>query len=91
LRLAHKKSSQEIAHLSHRRAALSDGERTWHIEPILVSLADTLHRFIASVPPSSVQDDFVERARRALPKADAQMTEHAQQIVVGATTAVLRP
>jgi hypothetical protein len=76
LRLARTKASKEVAHLLYRRAKLSDGQRTWHLAPILVELSKVLHRFLDSVPDTRLQRDFGERALAALPDHGVTMSPH---------------
>jgi hypothetical protein len=88
LRLAHAKASKEIAHLSYLRGELTDDEREWHVEPIIVAISEALHSFVDTVPAAVVTDDFRERARSALPVRPISLSDHASQIVSGASASL---
>jgi hypothetical protein len=88
LRMAHAKASKEMAHLSYLRAELRDDQREWHIEPIICEGGEALHSFVDAVPEALVTDDFRERAWAVLPVRPISFSDHALQIVAGATASL---
>jgi len=85
LALAHAKASKEMAHMSWLRSVLTDDQREWHPEPIIVALGNALHEFLDSVPEALVVGRFHERARLSLPPRNVPLSIHGLQIVSGAT------
>jgi hypothetical protein len=85
LSVANAKASKEMAHMSYVRAALTEDEREWHPAPIIAAISEALHRFVDAVADELVTDDFRERARRALPVRPMRLSDHALEIVSGAS------
>lgn len=85
LRVAHTKASKEIAHMSYVRSTISDEDREWHPTPIIAAIGKTMHAFLKAVPAALVIDGFHDRARQQLPASGISLSEHALQVVAGAT------